>query len=440
MKLGKTWTLIWLLFAMASAGWWWLMPGGFPVESLRFWSNSVIPLAALSVALAAAVIAWRGPARWHEELVRLPPLGCFWVGILALLIFPVSGTVVAFFLLPSGLMLAWLAWRAQHPPVSFRWQGLGIVLGAGLTSLVLVLAQRGADPDTRPLNEPLPALQEKEGPLSENIVLNDRVRLLPNGPMVEIQQDGLTIEIQPVLTFFSRSPDRCWTVFNAFQHPQHMPRRLTGRHVTASGAALRYEEDYVSTLQISSEASTGNVEVVAHSHLEEDVFSHLNTWCHIEVRGHRELGLGFSPCPGQVIPVRPFGHRSGEPLRFAYVDQENQFHVAQARRGDKGPFQELATGHLGVEEELTIVLYDRDQPRYRLVFADWSRQAGRVLSPTAGWGVAENAIAFACQGRSCSIWLSLAATSVGRGWDTVGHAAGTYRNRLRIERVMAVLK
>jgi hypothetical protein len=31
------------------------------------------------------------------------------------------------------------------------------------------------------------------------------------------------------------------------------------------------------------------------------------------------------------------------------------------------------------------------------------------------------------------IWLTLAGTSVGRGFDSVGHAAGTYRNRVRIE-------
>ena len=31
------------------------------------------------------------------------------------------------------------------------------------------------------------------------------------------------------------------------------------------------------------------------------------------------------------------------------------------------------------------------------------------------------------------VWLTLAGTSVGRGFDSVGHKAGTYRNRVRIE-------
>jgi len=32
-----------------------------------------------------------------------------------------------------------------------------------------------------------------------------------------------------------------------------------------------------------------------------------------------------------------------------------------------------------------------------------------------------------------SIFVTLAATSVGRGWDCVAHNPGTYRNRIRIE-------
>lgn len=37
--------------------------------------------------------------------------------------------------------------------------------------------------------------------------------------------------------------------------------------------------------------------------------------------------------------------------------------------------------------------------------------------------------------RSLSMLLALAGTSVGRGWDTVGHAAGIYRNEMILEPV-----
>ncbi len=65
---------------------------------------------------------------------------------------------------------------------------------------------------------------------------------------------------------------------------------------------------------------------------------------------------------------------------------------------------------------------------------DWSRQLSTTLSPTAGWGVPTNAIEFqrldTNEDAPAAIWITLAATSVGRGWETVGHSAGTYRNRV----------
>ena len=74
---------------------------------------------------------------------------------------------------------------------------------------------------------------------------------------------------------------------------------------------------------------------------------------------------------------------------------------------------------------------------WRIVLADWSAQADTTLSPTAGWGVPVNAIEFSLSADApsspASIFVTLAATSVGRGWDCVGHRPGTYRNRIRLE-------
>ena len=111
--------------------------------------------------------------------------------------------------------------------------------------------------------------------------------------------------------------------------------------------------------------------------------------------------------------------------------------MAQASNGEKGPFQILASGPLGPEQSLSVVLYDQDRPAGRISLFDWASQCDTELSPTAGWGVPVNAIEFSLSGDSssspASIFVTLAGTSVGRGWDCVGHAAGTYRNRIKIE-------
>ena len=124
------------------------------------------------------------------------------------------------------------------------------------------------------------------------------------------------------------------------------------------------------------------------------------------------------------------------PARFAYVDERRRFLVAEASSGEKGPFHTLAEGTLEPSQPLTITLYDEDRRAGRVTLDDWSAQLSTQLSPTAGWGAPENAIEFSLAGTSptspASIFITLAGTSVGRGWDCVGHAAGTYRNRITI--------
>jgi hypothetical protein len=84
-----------------------------------------------------------------------------------------------------------------------------------------------------------------------------------------------------------------------------------------------------------------------------------------------------------------------------------------------------------------MTLSDGEEPVFRLTFHDWRSQLSTQLSPTAGWGVPVNAIEFSLQSDAsdspASVFLTLASTSIGRGYDSVGHRAGVYRNRVTIE-------
>jgi hypothetical protein len=129
----------------------------------------------------------------------------------------------------------------------------------------------------------------------------------------------------------------------------------------------------------------------------------------------------------------------GRPAGFAFLDRDGSFRVVEATSGEKGPFRTLASGRLGREEPLSITLLDRGRPEGTIALADWARQADTSLSPTAGWGAPANAIEFSLSGNApsapASIFVTLASTSIGRGWDCVGHTAGTYRNRILFEKV-----
>jgi hypothetical protein len=193
------------------------------------------------------------------------------------------------------------------------------------------------------------------------------------------------------------------------------------------------------TLRLAHDPRRKSISIDAATRLDRPVFSHLNSFCDIEVRGHRRLALQFSPCGGKRIEVLRFDYPFGRPARFAYVDEARRFRVVEASSGEKGPFRILAEGRLERSTSLEITLCDEDRAIGRLTLLDWSAQVSTQLSPTAGWGVPENAIEFSLSGNEptspASLFITLAATSVGRGWNSVGHAAGTYRNRIAIEPV-----
>jgi hypothetical protein len=190
-------------------------------------------------------------------------------------------------------------------------------------------------------------------------------------------------------------------------------------------------------LKVTLDEPRRSVAIEAITRLDQPEFSHLNSFCDLEVRGHRRLQLSFSPCPQMRVEVVHFDYPFGRPARFAFVDSNRRFRVVEASSGEKGPFRTLADGRLQPAEPLVITLHDEGREVGRISLADWSAQASTQLSPTAGWNVPVNAIEFSLSDEDpsspASIFVSLAGTSVGRGWDSVGHSAGTYRNRIVIE-------
>ncbi len=132
----------------------------------------------------------------------------------------------------------------------------------------------------------------------------------------------------------------------------------------------------------------------------------------------------------------PSDYPTGRPLRSAHLLAGGRFVVVETTTGEKGPFRTLATGPLARGGPLTITVLDDGHPIADVQLLDWAAQASTEPSPTAGWGIPQNAIEFKLDGdapaSSASIFVTLASTGVGRGFDTVGHAPGTYRSTLRL--------
>ena len=440
---------------LGALGWWWAMPGGFPVDHPRFWANRVVPI--LFVVVAAAGIWSLGAPRHAIARALLLSLAGVWLATALSwwLYFPHSARRIGIATAVLAALSLWAAWGAALRTRKFWKLALPLLVAALALGAALPRTQRAAAPSTRPLNVPLPELVSDRFPWEVEAVAVDRgVFVDPRVQSVDMIRTGdgdvpdAAVSIRPLLTFISRSPDRCWTNLAPRRHRLGPRRRLSGVTHAPGVVEASYVDDGGSWMRISSRRDSVNdddggadVQIDAVTTLPAPVYSHLNSFCQITFAGGGGVSLTFSPCPETRVDVLPSGYPVGRPRRIAFVDAAGAFHIVEASSGEKGPFRTLARGTLGRSDPLEIVFHVGAEPRARVVLEDWSAQAGTALSPTAGWGLPVNAIEFTRAGRNADapaqLYITLAGTSVGRGWDSVGHAAGTYRNRMRVEWVGA---
>jgi hypothetical protein len=432
------WLLVLVGHAVAAAGWLVLMPRGFPVTHPRFWANVVIPLLLIAAMTAALVAARRGrPVVVRAVLVALAGMWAA-AAVSALVAFPVS--IQWRLAVPLGMAVAVsVAANASYlRPARLRRAVAALAALSGmLLGAALPWTQRAPDPSTYPLNEPLPrparvtSIDDAQ-PQQPRTRRTGAALVQPNDGQLSISYGRYVLYVQPLLTFVSRSPDRCWTSLARRAHRVGPGRRLLA---TSDDGRMHYEDDGRSALLVTGDDS--GAAVVAHAELPHPVYSHLNAFCEMQMAGHRKLAVSFSPCPDVSVDVLPSDYPVGRPARLAFLGGDGVFRVVEASSGEKGPFHELARGVLERGDALTITFHDDGRPFCTVTLDDFARQASTDLSPTAGWGLPMNAIEFSLAGERdsspASVFITLAGTGVGRGWDSVGHRAGTYRNRMRVE-------
>lgn len=384
------WIAVLALHVLVAAVWWFLEPHGFPFAHPRFWLNTALPFGVLVFAL---VIAGGGERR--GELVTALPAFHLAAALALRAVFPVTFERLWLAPLTVGLALAALAAIFHRPRTRMA---LGPAVVGAVVGVLAVWAERGAEPMTHPVeaHHELPSASEP--------------------PPYFTQVGPLAFSVTPHLRFISRSPDRSWTVL------------APGETLTAS-AGERYEVT-------ADTAPDGALHLDARTGLPRAVYSHLNTFTEVTIDGAERLFVSFSPAPDVRIEVLPSDYPTGRPLRFAYVDADRRFRVVEASDAEKGPFHELASGVLLPTDPLTLTVYDGETPHARITLEDFAAQASTQLSPTAGWGVPENSIELRRWSESpwstVTLYFTLASTSVGRGWESVGHAPGVYRNRIHV--------
>lgn len=442
-------------YGLAACAWYLFMPHGFPFTHMRFWMNSALPPLVVLLIAGALVALWQK----RDNAPRLVVLwiSFFWAAMLLMMwvVFPVSATR-AWEVLALAVVVharpAYVGWKGgRYRPVHLPL----VIVPPVLPALLVLLSQRAGAPDTRPLNASLSGfLFSPPNQEAGRTPLGPDTWVEPHAKEVYWKHGHTRLTVRPLLEFDSVSPDRFWSVFAP--HPEegaNLKQPLVAVNLEVNALAVYYAPEgwahHVlpcdARIRVVCDPETDGIRIEALTRVSEgpqfhkDVYSHLNHFCMMTVQGQETLSLSFSPCAEERIEILPSDYPVGRPARAAYMTEDGFFRVVEAASGEKGPFHLLAEGRLRRGEPLAITFYDGDKTACRVTLEDWSAQAGTALSPTAGWGFPVNAIEFFLADESMPprafVYVTLAATSAGRGWDTVGHAAGVYRNRMKVEPV-----
>jgi hypothetical protein len=434
--LRSAWAVIWLLHALGAAALFWGMPQGFPPGHLKFFANTVVPLGVFAVSMLGVYSVQRQKSVTLASLAAFPLVFWMLLGGVWYQLCPLSMKRYVLFAAPGLLVLLVLWIQTKRAKSGMTVLSLFATLLAASGGTVWAFAQRGGPPSTQPLSQGVMMVLSERGALVEPGTVKKPFVLAPNTAQLSFRRAGVNVDVFPLLTFQSRSPDKCWSILapkgtNAgkleLQGVRETSEQVTARYggVAQASLVVRWDEN---KLPVSIEALTG---------LEKPVYSHLNTYCMLIVNGLKDPRIRFSPLPGDPISVMPSDYPTGRPARFACVDANNSFRVVEATSAEKGPFKNLGSAPISRSDSLSLTFYDGDAAKITVTLDDFFAQLGTALSPTGGWGASVNAIEFdrddPQNGSTVSVIFTLAGTSIGRGWDTVGHTAGTYRNRMRIE-------
>jgi hypothetical protein len=423
---------------VVAAIYWWLSPQGFSVDHSRFWLKSVVPLATMAVAVAGLV----GMLRPHYPTTVIAALSfaSAWIGgaLAGRIIFPVS--LRGFWIV--GLAVGLIAWGLTLVALPWDFKTLRrscvLLTMATLVGVFVVWAQLPPLPSTDAYISPDDKLKQfllspSDSSVEAIVEIGDHFTIMPPSGEITLRRDKVRLTVSPFLEFDRTSPDRCWSILAPSASTAR--RQCRGFSSTPNSSQMwRYSDD--AKFYLHGGQSSDAVEFSCYTRVERDTYSHLNSFTVLEVVGHEQLSLIFSPCPETNIDVLPADYPTGRPARFAYLDGTGKFLVVEASSGEKGPFHPLESGPLTPGDEFSISLFDRETFVATVTLDDWPTQASTAISPTAGWGVPVNAIEFQRHGDKESspvtIWITLASTGVGRGWEVVGHQEGTYRNQIKV--------
>lgn len=380
-------------FAAAVYGW--MQPRGFTVLSSAFVERQVIVPAVLAISLVALLGLRRRPT--VATVLGTAVLAGFWTGV-AVVTLVVGTTVYALAMtIPLGGAVAALALsgrRTREMPLAWILHAGGTACGLALAAGFLVTTW--APPaTTHPRGGTVDGF---DGPSDATPLKHGAVEVAALGQAVEIRRDEDRILVYPAMEFSSASRSGHWTVFD-FRRLSPGAWRVIARE---ERRMLLETPPGPITARALVSVDGARVRIVSATTLHEEVAAHLSAAVRVVAPGEARL---------EGHPWRS-GHEGPRSEFMAF--REGSLEFLRAAHYEKGPF-ETVTSFRPRDPQL-------DAGVWSIHVNGWLSQASKAESPTAGWGVSQGTIERAGEAYR---W-SLAQTSIGRGWQSVRIAPGTY--------------
>lgn len=413
--------------------WWYLQPHGFPPLHPRWWTNEVLPWCFLFLGIVAFVATRLGCRIPQDCLLWTLPGFVIGRALSDCVFFPIFSSGTWHVRLLIGLFVAvglFAVTKCRQP----RWLATLFLCAGFSTAAFFTWSRTPAPPSTRPMAAQVPPPGDRTtAPAPSD--MSHGVEIDVDRATVRTRIGRLVVTVNPLLEFYSSSP--AGYSRTRLTEVVMQPRALDEVYRFADLLLMTFRGHIPGWCQVREDGRDNHIEIEAWSRLNEPVYSHLNHYCKLTVRGSPDLSIAYSPCPNVRLAMPWHSLPYWMDHSFACVYPNGRFAILTGRRYEKGPYDVICEAKLPRGDPLSVTVFDQNVPVFRLRVEDWSSQVSTSLSPTAGWGVPVNAIipfvAPASHGNQLELEFCLASTHIGRGKDMVGHSPGSYRNRLLVQ-------
>src|SRR4030095_14769477 len=299
---------------LMAALWWWIMPRGFPLGHARFWANSVYPW----VIIGLVVVAW-SVMRGGRSLV-LTAIAALWL----------AGAVSSRMTFPETFSLLWvvpLVIGAAFAAVCIGMEKIGGIKRRGLTMLfagfgavlgaLFPMTQKAHAPNAQPSGADMPRYEASDQDTPIKAALGRRIGVYTRHGEVSMESGDAGLDVIPLLTFDSRSPDGCWTLLGPGFGTQGPIRKVIGMNSTERELRVSNQDEDLTTLEVRADESGKKVELVSRSRLTGSIWSHLNSFAELRFLARGRISITFSPCPNTPIDVLESDYPIGRPQRVS---------------------------------------------------------------------------------------------------------------------------